>query len=95
MQLVLEELTGGQLWDRVLQGSYSERQAARIVRDVMRTIAQVRAGACRGGRARPGFAAAASSWHTHALTHVSLCVLMFHSAAARSAHPTPHTAVPL
>lgn len=42
VQLVLEQLSGGQLWDRVTRGSYSERDAARIVRDVVRTIAQAR-----------------------------------------------------
>ncbi|PRW57858.1 calcium-dependent kinase 29-like [Chlorella sorokiniana] len=40
VQLVLEHLTGGQLWERAQQGTYSERAAARIIRDVVRTVAQ-------------------------------------------------------
>ncbi|KAI3434966.1 hypothetical protein D9Q98_003018 [Chlorella vulgaris] len=40
VHLVLELLSGGQLWDRVMKGEYGERQAARIMAEVLRTVAQ-------------------------------------------------------
>lgn len=40
VDLVMELCTGGQLWDRIKAGSYTERAAARLMRDIMRAIAQ-------------------------------------------------------
>ncbi|GAB4823735.1 hypothetical protein N2152v2_010781 [Parachlorella kessleri] len=39
VRLVIELCTGGQLWDRVRQDRYSEKQAARLVKEVLRTVA--------------------------------------------------------
>ncbi|KAL4447878.1 hypothetical protein ABPG75_005097 [Micractinium tetrahymenae] len=41
--LVLELLVGGPLWDRAFRGTCSERAAARLVREVLRTVAQCHA----------------------------------------------------
>ncbi|PSC75499.1 hypothetical protein C2E20_0993 [Micractinium conductrix] len=40
VHLVLELLSGGPLWDRISSNSYGERAAARLVREVLRTVAQ-------------------------------------------------------
>ncbi|GAB4824203.1 hypothetical protein N2152v2_011249 [Parachlorella kessleri] len=39
VDLVLELCTGGQLWDRILKGKYSEKQAAKLIQEILRTVA--------------------------------------------------------
>jgi serine/threonine protein kinase len=45
VDLVLELCTGGELWDRIKArgGQYNERDAARLVREMVRTVAQCHA----------------------------------------------------
>lgn len=43
VDMVMELCEGGQLWSRIRPGAYSERQAARILRDVLRSVAQCHA----------------------------------------------------
>lgn len=45
VDLVMELCSGGELWDRIKArgGQYSERDAARMVREVLRTVAQCHA----------------------------------------------------
>jgi calcium-dependent protein kinase len=40
VDLVLELCTGGTMWDRIRRGAYDERNAARLVREVLRAVAQ-------------------------------------------------------
>jgi calcium-dependent protein kinase len=42
VELVMTLCTGGDLWSRIRRGVYSEREAARIVADVLRAVAQVK-----------------------------------------------------
>lgn len=56
--------SGGELWGRVRSGVYSERDAARIVAEILRTIAQCHARGIIVRDVKPevcGFASAASS----------------------------------
>lgn len=41
--LLMELCTGGELWDKIKVGSYSERDAARLVKEILRTVAQCHA----------------------------------------------------
>jgi len=43
VDLVFEVCSGGHLWNAITGGSYGERDAARLVRDVLRTVAQCHA----------------------------------------------------
>lgn len=41
VELVMSLCTGGDLWSRIRRGVYSEREAARVIADVLRAVAQV------------------------------------------------------
>lgn len=43
VHLLMEACTGGELWDRVKRGQYNEAEAAKLVRAMLRTVAQCHA----------------------------------------------------
>ena len=43
VDLVLELCAGGSMWARIRRGAYGERAAARLVREVLRAVAQCHA----------------------------------------------------